>query len=300
MQANTEAATVNDASADNAGNLFQQIKSQLAEYLTNPEMLIDVAQSLLLAVLIFWIGKRVAQFVSNMTGKGLAKSGNEVILVNFIKSVIYYIILAAVVVMALGQVGVQTTSLIAVMGAAGLAIGLALKDSLSNLASGVMLVLTRPFKKGDFVEVAGTAGKVTELKLFSTILHSPDNKELIIPNGQITSDVITNYTTEAKRRIDLVIGVNYEDDIKVAKQILLDTISNHPAVLADPAPGVMLKNLGASSVDFNVRPWVKTEDYWMVYGELMEQIKLNIEAGGCSFPYPQQDVHLHQVVQPEK
>lgn len=283
--------------AENKENLFQQIKTQFSEYLSNPEMLIDVAQSLVLALLIFYIGKRIAKIVSNMTGKGLVKAGNETILVNFIKNIIYYVILAAVIVMALGQLGVQTTSLIAVMGAAGLAIGLALKDSLSNLASGVMLVLTRPFTRGDFVEVAGTSGKVTAIRLFSTILQTPDNKQLIIPNGQITADVITNYTTEDNRRIDLVIGVSYDDDIRVAKKILLDTISEHELVLSEPEPAVMLKDLGASSVDFTVRPWVKTEDYWKVYGELMEQIKLNIEAGGCSFPYPQTDVHLHQVNQ---
>ncbi len=284
--------------AENTANnetMFQQIKSQISEYLTNPEMLIDVAQSLVLALLIYWVGKRIAKLVSNMTGKGLTKTGNEVILVNFIKNIIYYVILAAVIVMALGQLGVQTTSLIAVMGAAGLAIGLALKDSLSNLASGVMLVLTRPFKRGDFVDVAGTSGKVTEIKLFSTVLQSPDNKKLIIPNGQITSDVIINYTTEAMRRIDLVIGVSYDDDIREAKKILQDTIAAHDLVLAEPKPVVMLKDLGASSVDFVVRPWVNTEDYWTVYGDLMEQIKVNIEAGGCSFPYPQTDVHLHQV-----
>ena len=275
--------------------MFQQIKAQVSEYLTNPEMLIDVAQSLVLALLIYWVGKRIAKLVSNMTGKGLTKTGNEVILVNFIKNIIYYVILAAVIVMALGQLGVQTTSLIAVMGAAGLAIGLALKDSLSNLASGVMLVLTRPFKRGDFVDVAGTSGKVTEIKLFSTVLQTPDNKKLIIPNGQITSDVITNYTTEEMRRIDLVIGVSYDDDIRQAKKILTETITAHELVLQEPKPVVMLKDLGASSVDFVVRPWVKTEDYWTVYGDLMEQIKLNIEAGGCSFPYPQTDVHLHQV-----
>jgi small conductance mechanosensitive channel len=280
---------------ENNETMFQQIKAQVSEYLTNPEMLIDVAQSLVLALLIYWVGKRIAKLVSNMTGKGLTKTGNEVILVNFIKNIIYYVILAAVIVMALGQLGVQTTSLIAVMGAAGLAIGLALKDSLSNLASGVMLVLTRPFKRGDFVDVAGTSGKVTEIKLFSTVLQTPDNKKLIIPNGQITSDVITNYTTEAMRRIDLVIGVSYDDDIRQAKKILTETITAHELVLQEPKPVVMLKDLGASSVDFVVRPWVKTEDYWTVYGDLMEQIKLNIEAGGCSFPYPQTDVHLHQV-----
>ncbi|MFC3195008.1 mechanosensitive ion channel family protein [Marinicella sediminis] len=281
--------------AEENQNLFQQIKNQLTDYMSNPEMLLDVAQSLLLALAIYWVGKRIARLVSNMTGKGLTRTGNEAILVNFIKNIVYYILLTVVIVMALGQLGVQTTSLIAVMGAAGLAIGLALKDSLSNLASGVMLVLTRPFKKGDFVEVAGTSGKVTGIRLFSTILHSPDNKEMIIPNGQITADIIVNYTTEDKRRIDLVIGVSYDDDIREAKKILQDTITSHELVLSEPAPVVMLKDLGASSVDFVVRPWVKTEDYWTVYGELMEQIKLNIEAGGCAFPYPQTDVHLHQV-----
>lgn len=285
------------ATADAAGsneNLITQLKTQLSEYMTNPELLLDVAQSLLLALLIFWVGKRIAKLVSSMTGKGLSKTGNELILVNFITNIIYYVLLAVVIVMALGQLGVQTTSLIAVMGAAGLAIGLALKDSLSNLASGVMLVLTRPFLKGDFVDVAGTSGKVTEIKLFSTYLLSPDNKKLIIPNGQITSDVITNYTSEGKRRIDLVIGVDYADDIKQAKKILEDTIKDHDLVLQDPAPVVQLSELADSSVNFKVRPWVKTEDYWTVHADLMEQIKLNIEAGGCSFPFPQRDVHLHE------
>jgi small conductance mechanosensitive channel len=286
--------TENAATGGNE-NLITQLKNQISEYMTNPELLLDVAQSLLLALLIFWIGKRIAKLVSNMTGKGLSKTGNELILVNFIKNIIYYVLLAVVIVMALGQLGVQTTSLIAVMGAAGLAIGLALKDSLSNLASGVMLVLTRPFQKGDFVDVAGTSGKVTEIKLFSTYLLSPDNKKLIIPNGQITADVITNYTSEGKRRIDLVVGVDYADDIKQAKKILQDTINGHELVLQDPAPVVQLGELADSSVNFKVRPWVKTDDYWTVHADLMEQIKLNIEAGGCSFPFPQRDVHLHEV-----
>ncbi|WP_223786968.1 mechanosensitive ion channel family protein [Marinicella meishanensis] len=285
------------AAAEAAGgneNLITQLKNQVSEYMTNPELLLDVAQSLLLALLIFWVGKRIAKLVSNMTGKGLSKTGNELILVNFIKNIIYYVLLAVVIVMALGQLGVQTTSLIAVMGAAGLAIGLALKDSLSNLASGVMLVLTRPFQKGDFVDVAGTSGKVTEIKLFSTYLLSPDNKKLIIPNGQITADVITNYTSEGRRRIDLVIGVDYADDIKQAKQILEDTVKAHELVLSDPAPVVQLGELADSSVNFKVRPWVNTDDYWTVHADLMEQIKLNIEAGGCSFPFPQRDVHLYE------
>jgi len=283
-----------EGAAADAGGLIENIKDQMTEYMSNPAMLIDVAQSLVLALLIYFIGKRLARLVSDLSGKGMTRAGNETILVNFIKNIIYYVIFAAVIVMALGQLGVQTTSLIAVMGAAGLAIGLALKDSLSNLASGVMLVLTRPFSKGDFVEVAGASGTVTEIKLFSTYLLSPDNKRLVIPNGQITAEVITNYTSEGRRRIDLVIGVDYGDDIKQAKKILDETVNQHELVLSDPAPVIQLGELGDSSVNFKVRPWVKTEDYWKVHGELMEQIKINIEAGGCSFPFPQTDVHLHQ------
>ncbi len=196
--------------------------------------------------------------------------------------------------MALAQLGIQTTSMLAVFGAAGLAVGLAMKDSLSNFASGVMLVMFRPFRIGDVVEVAGITGKVQDLRIFSSIITTPDNKEVIIPNGQITSGVITNYTSRGTRRVDLVIGVSYDDDLKVAKQIMEEVVNAHPLVLSDPAPAVAMAALADSSVNFNVRPWTKVEDYWTVYSDLLEQLKEKLEAGGCNFPYPQTDVHLYK------
>ncbi len=276
-------------------SFVEQIKAYIGDFFNNPEAMIGILKGLILALLIFWIGRRVAKWVSNMVAKGLTKTGNDPILVNFLKNLVYYVILAAVIIMALGQLGVQTTSLIAVMGAAGLAIGLALKDSLSNFASGVMLVMFRPFKLGDVVEVAGVTGKVQEIRIFSTIINTPDQKEMIVPNGLITADVITNYTAQKTRRVDLVIGVSYDDDIKQAKQIIEETVTAHALVLQDPAPTIMLLELADSSVNFAVRPWCKTDDYWTVYGDLLEQLKYNLEAGGCSFPYPQTDVHLHKV-----
>lgn len=273
----------------------EQLKVYISDTLNNPEAIINFGKSLLIAFLVFWVGRMVARWVSKMAAKALTKTDNDPILVNFLKNLAYYVVLAAVVIMALGQLGVQTTSLIAVMGAAGLAIGLALKDSLSNFASGVMLVMFRPFKLGDIVEVAGVMGKVQEIRIFSTIINTPDNKELIVPNGLITSDVITNLTSKGNRRVDLVIGVSYDDDIKTAKQIITDTLTAHPLILDDPGISVFLLELADSSINFAVRPWVKVEDYWTVYGDLMEQLKVNLEAGGCSFPYPQQDVHMHQV-----
>ena len=176
---------------------------------------------------------------------------------------------------------------------AGLAIGLALKDSLGNFAAGVMLVFFRPFKKGDFVEVAGVAGTVDEVRIFSTVLTTPDNKQIIIPNGQVGADSIINYSAKEERRVDMVFGVSYDDDLKVARKVLTELCANHPLVLEDPATKIFVTNLGESSVDFAVRPWAKTADYWTVYGDLLEQGKLALEEAGCSIPYPQSDLHLH-------
>ncbi len=280
---------------DKQVSFLDQMKNYFVDFFNNPEALIGMLKGLVLALLIFWIGRKIARWMSNLTAKGLSKTGNDPILVNFLRNLVYYVILAAVVIMALGQLGVQTTSLIAVMGAAGLAIGLALKDSLSNFASGVMLVLFRPFKLGDVVEVAGKTGKVKEIRIFSTIINTPDNKEMIVPNGQITADVITNFSSQATRRVDLVIGVSYDDDIKTAKNIIHETVTSHDLVLNDPAPTIMLLELADSSINFAVRPWCNSDDYWTVYGDLLEQLKANLEAGGCNFPYPQTDVYLHQV-----
>jgi len=214
-------------------------------------------------------------------------------LVNFLSNVVYAILLIAVILAALDTLGLPVTSLVAVVGAAGLAVGLALKDSLGNFASGVMLVMFRPFSKGDFVEVAGVAGTVNEVRIFSTILTTPDNKQIIIPNGQVAADTITNYSANDQRRVDIIFGVGYDDDLKVAREVLTRLCTEHPKVLDDPETKIFVMNLGDSSVDFAVRPWAKTEDYWTVYSDLLEQAKVELEAAGCNIPYPQTDVHLH-------
>ena len=279
---------------EQTGSLIEQTQAYIAGLINNPETLLGPAKSLIVAILIFLIGKMVARWMSNLAAKGMEKANSDKTLIGFVRKLIYYLILAAVVIAALGELGIQTTSLLAVMGAAGLAIGLALKDSLSNFASGVMLIMLRPFKVGDVVEIAGSTGKIKEVKIFSTAMVTPDNKEITIPNGQILNDVIINYTANKVRRVDMAIGVGYDDDLQKARQVMMDTLTAHPLVLQDPAPAIILTDLGDSSVNFAVRPWTKTEDYWTVYNEVLEQLKVNVEAAGCSIPYPQRDVHMHQ------
>lgn len=248
---------------------------------------------IVLALLIYLVGKWIAKRITRVINGLMERAEMDATLVNFLGNIVYAFLLAAVILAALDTLGVPVTSLLAVLGAAGLAIGLALKDSLGNFASGVMLVMFRPFKQGDFVEVAGVSGTVSEVRIFSTILTTPDNKEVIIPNGQVGADTITNYSANDQRRVDMVFGVGYDDDLKVARQVLTDLCANHPLILEDPATKIFVANLGDSSVDFNVRPWVKTDDYWTVYGDLLEQGKIALEEAGCSIPYPQSDVHLH-------
>ena len=256
-------------------------------------MLTDWTIKIVLALVIYvvgkWIAKRVTKFVRTL----MEARGADATLINFLSNVVYAILLVAVVLASLDTLGLPVTSLVAVVGAAGLAIGLALKDSLGNFASGVMLVMFRPFIKGDVVEVAGVTGKVNEVRIFSTIMTTPDNKQIIIPNGQVAADTITNYTANDERRVDLVFGVGYGDDLKLVREVLTRICVNHPKVLDDPATNIFVLNLGESSVDFAVRPWAKTADYWAVWGDLLEQGKLELEAAGCNIPYPQTDVHLH-------
>ncbi len=221
----------------------------------------------------------------------MIKADLDQILVNFISSIVRWLLILFVVIAALSRLGLNTNSLIALIGAAGLAIGLSLKDSLQNFAAGVMLLVFRPFKTGDFVEVAGTSGGVKEIKIFSTTLHTPDNKEVIIPNGKIYSDVITNFSATGTRRVDMVFGIAYEDDIAKAKEIIEDTLKADNRILNDPAYVVAVGELGDSSVNFYVRPWVATSNYWPVYFDLTEKIKLEFDSNGISIPYPQLDVH---------
>ena len=266
------------------------------EFLTNAElvpMLSAWVFRIILALIIYVVGKWVAKRIANFARKLMEGRDADPTLVNFLCNLAYAILLVAVILAALDTVGLPVTSLLAVVGAAGLAIGLALKDSLGNFAAGVMLVMFRPFSKGDFVEVAGVAGKVDEVRIFSTILTTADNKQVIIPNGQVAADTITNYTAKDERRVDMVFGVGYDDDLKVAREVLTRICSEHPKVLKEPALNIFVLNLGDSSVDFAVRPWAKTEDYWAVWGDVMEQAKVELEAAGCNIPYPQTDVHLH-------
>jgi small conductance mechanosensitive channel len=246
------------------------------------------------ALAIFIVGRWIAKWITHALRKVMTRSQLDDMLVNFLGNIVYLVLLLAVVMAALDHLGIQTTSLLAVFGAAGLAIGLALKDSLANFSSGVMIILFRPFKVGDFVEAGGVAGVVEEVRMFATIMRSGDNREIIVPNGQIYSGTITNYSARDTRRIDLVFGIGYDDDIAKAKQIMEDIIRKDERILADPAPAIAMAELGESSVDFNVRPWVKTSEYWAVRADLLENIKLAFDANGISIPYPQRDVHMHQ------
>jgi small conductance mechanosensitive channel len=256
-------------------------------------MLIDWAVKIVLALAIYVIGKWVAQRVTKLVSKLMNVRHVDATLVNFLGNIVYAILLVAVIMAALDTLGFPVTSLLAVVGAAGLAVGLALKDSLGNFAAGVMLVLFRPFSKGDFVEAAGVSGKVDDVQIFSTILTTPDNKQITIPNAQVYAGTITNYTAKDMRRLDMVFGVSYDDDLKVAKDVLTRVCTDHPKVLAEPAFSIFVLGLGDNSVNFAVRPWAKTDDYWAVWGDVMEQGKVELEAAGCSIPYPQRDVHVH-------
>lgn len=270
----------------------------IKEFFTNAElvpMLGNWAIKIVIALVIYVIGKWIAKRVTTVARNLMNKRDADPTLVNFLCNIVYAILLVAVILASLDTLGIPVTSLLAVVGAAGLAIGLALKDSLSNFAAGVMLVMFRPFSKGDVVEVAGVVGKVDEVRIFSTILTTPDNKQIIIPNSQVSADTITNYTAKDERRVDMVFGVGYDDDLKVAREVLTRVCTSHPKVLQEPAFNIFVMNLGDSSVDFAVRPWAKTEDYWTVWGDILEQAKVELEAAGCNIPYPQTDVHLHQV-----
>ncbi len=261
------------------------------------DWLVTNGPNVLIALVIFIIGRILAKWVATIARKAMLKAGIEQTLVRFLNKLIYYVLLAAVVIAAADQVGIKTTSFIAILGAAGLAVGLALKDSLANFASGVMLILFQPFKVGDAISTAGVTGKVFQIDIFSTIIMTPDNQKVIVPNSSITSGVITNITAEPTRRIDLTIGIGYDDDITQAKKVLKSLVDADSRILKDPAPAIGVVELADSSVNLIVRPWVKTGDYWDVRLDLTEKIKLTFDKEGISFPYPQQEVHMRQVEQ---
>ncbi len=244
------------------------------------------------ALAIFIVGRMVARLVVRLLKKVLSKAKMDPILINFVSSIVNALLLLFIIVAALDQLGVNTTSLIALLGAAGLAVGLALQGSLQNFAAGVLMIVFRPFKAGDFVEVAGASGVVEAINIFSTSMRTGDNREIIVPNGAIYSGTITNYSARDTRRIDMVFGIGYEADIRKAKEVLHQILNDDQRVLKDPKPTVALSELADSSVNFVVRPWVKSGDYWAARFDITEQVKLCFDAEGISIPFPQMDVHL--------
>jgi small conductance mechanosensitive channel len=256
---------------------------------------LDYGQRVIEAILIFVVGKFAVAISKKVIVKLMKKSKQDETLIAFVASISGVGLLAFVVVAALGQLGIQTASFVAIIGAAGLAIGLALQGSLSNFASGVLLIIFKPFKLDNYIEGAGIAGVVEEIGIFTTTLKSPDNKRIIVPNSKLTSDNIVNYSANLSRRVDMLATVSYSDDIDKVKAILKSILDANPNVLKEPAALIAVKELADSSVNLVVRPWVNTADYWDVYFETQEAIKKEFDKADISIPFPQQDVHIHNV-----
>ncbi len=254
----------------------------------------EYSLKILAAIIIIIVGKWLARKITRLLMYPLRKKEADISLVEFLENIIYYALFIAVLIAALGQLGINTTSLLTVVGAAGLAVGLALKDSLSNFASGIMLIFFKPFKSGDFIKAGDVTGTVQKISIFNTILHTPDNQKIFAPNSSIANNVITNVTANPIRRVDLVVGISYDDDIRKAKTALGDILTSDSRILEDPAPMIAVSELADSSVNLVVRPWVNSSDYWDVFFDLTEAIKIELDAQGISIPYPQRDVHLFQ------
>ncbi|WP_318496361.1 small-conductance mechanosensitive channel MscS [Photobacterium leiognathi] len=261
----------------------------------NQDLLIQYAVNLVSALLILFIGNMIVKAVAGAVAKVLRKKDMDNAVVEFIHGLVRYLLFVIVLIAALSRIGVQTASVVAVIGAAGLAVGLALQGSLSNFAAGVLIVAFRPFKSGDFVEVAGVSGAVESIQIFSTELRTPDNKTVVVPNSSIIGNPITNYSRNATRRIDLVIGVSYSADLQKTKEVLKRVVNADERVLKDPEPTIGVVALADSSVNFVVRPWVNTPDYWAVYFDLNQAIKEELDEEGIEIPFPQMDVHLNKV-----
>lgn len=252
------------------------------------------AWTLIGAILILVLGRWVVKLITAMVRRVMTKRQMDSMLIGFLGSILYVILLVCVIVAAIGYVGIPVTPLIAVLGAAGLAVALALQGSLSNFASGVMLISFHPFRSGDYVEAGEVSGTIGRVGMFYTVLTTPDNKEVTVPNRLITENPITNYSANTTRRIDLIVGVAYKDDLEAARDAIAGVLEQHEKVLDEPESVIMLMDLADSSINFAVRPWVNVADYWPVRGELLWQIKEALEAAGCSIPFPQRDLHMFQ------
>lgn len=274
---------------------LQQMFSNTPEWVaTAQEVMATFGLRIIAAVLIFIIGRWIAKGIQALAEKTMKRTKVDPVLIPFTTNLIYSALLVFVVLAALGKLGVQTTSFVAVIGAAGLAIGLAMQGSLSNFASGVLIIIFRPFKSGDYIEGGGTAGVVQHIHIFTTTLKTPDNKRVIVPNSKIMGDNIINYSAEGTRRLDITASISYGDSIDTAKAALKDLQSNEERILKDPEPFVGVSAMSDSSIDFTVRSWVKVADYWPVFFSMNEAIKKRLEAEGLTIPFPQRDVHLYK------
>lgn len=287
--------------ANEAVDAVEKAAAQVIDY-TKVDQLIALATEhgtsiglkVIAAVLIFIVGRWLSRVVTDLSRKAFQKAGMEDTLEKFLCNILSAILLVVVIIASIGALGVQTTSLLAVLGAAGLAVGLALQGSLSNFASGVLIVAFRPYKVGDFIEAAGVAGTVKEVQILTTILHAPCNKKILVPNSQIMAGTITNYSANDTRRVDLIVGCSYRDDLDQVRRVLKEIVASDERILEDPAPTIEVVALGDSSVNFVVRPWVKASDYWAVHFHVHEQVKKRFDAAGLNIPFPQRDVHVYQ------
>lgn len=264
---------------------------QIKEFLINNG--IPLAISFVKALVILIIGLQIIRFLSRTFNKVLVKRNVDESLKPFLKSLFYNLLLVLLILSVLSTVGIEMTSFVAILGAAGLAIGLSLQGTLQNFAGGVIILTVKPFQVGDYIEAQGYSGTVNAIHIFNTVMITPDNKRIVIPNGKLSNESITNHYVEANRRVDMVFGIGYDDDVKKAKEVLDRLIKEDDRVLAEPAYSVRVGSLGDSSVNFNVRPWVKPDDYWGVYWDFQEKVKLEFDKEGISIPFPQRDVHIY-------
>ncbi len=267
---------------------------QITQWVTeNRDLIISYTVSFIVAIVIIIVGLIVANNVVRLMSRAMHRKEMDGAVISFLSAIVKAVIFIAALLMALSQVGVQTTSFIAILGAAGLAIALSLQSSLANMASGVLIIIFRPFRAGEYVDAGGVSGTIQEVNIFQTIMKTPDNKVVFVPNAQITSKPTINYHREDTRRIDLVIGVSYSADLLKTKEVLMEVVQADSRVLPEPAINIQVNELADSSVNFIVRPWVAVNDYWPTRWDLLREIKIALDKNGIEIPFPQRDVHIH-------
>jgi small conductance mechanosensitive channel len=257
--------------------------------------ILSVLIGIVLGILILIVGRWLARVITRYASRSMERAHVDDMVIRFAKTLIYIGLMVAVVIAALNAAGIHTTSLTALLASAGVAIGLALKDSLANLAAGVMILIFKPYRTDDYIEAAGISGSVEEVSIFNTVVHTADNVQVIVPNSAVINGSIKNYSANELRRVDLVAGIGYDENIGAARDLLMEIMTAHPLVLDEPAPSVAVLELAESTVNLAVRPWARTGDYPQVHSDMLEQIKVRFDETGITMPYPQQDVYLHQV-----